>query len=138
VNCEVSGVLSEQSVIAIVDDDRSFLDSMRRMLRSLGYDVAAFSSAAELLASPKLPASACLVADVHMPAMSGVELYRHLIQIGRTIPTILVTAYRDDSVRKRMLAEGVVCHLYKPLQESDLIACLHSALARGKAPPGTA
>ena len=108
------------------------------MLRSLGYDVAAFSSAAELLASHKLPASACLVADVHMPAMSGVELYRHLIQIGRTIPTILVTAYRDDSVRKRMLAEGVVCHLYKPLQEADLIACLNSALARGKAPPGTA
>jgi FixJ family two-component response regulator len=120
-------------LICVVDDDRSFRDSMRRLLNSLGYMVAAYPSAAEFLASPRLTAAACLVADVHMPATSGVELYRHLIRIGRTIPTILVTAYPDDKVRKHMLREGVVCYLRKPLEEAELIACLRSAVSRSQA-----
>ena len=91
-------VLSKQSLISIVDDDQSFRDSMRRLLKSLGYAVAVFPSAAEFLASPKLAATACLVADIHMPAITGVELYKHLIETGHAIPTILVTAYPDDSV----------------------------------------
>jgi FixJ family two-component response regulator len=127
-------VLSEQSLISIVDDDQSFRDSMRRLLKSLGYAVAVFPSAAEFLASPKLAATACLVADVHMPAITGVELYRHLIETGHAIPTILVTAYPDDSVQERMLTMGVECYLRKPLEEAHLIGCLRSAFARGKAP----
>ena len=75
-------MLSEQSLISIVDDDQSFRDSMRRLLKSMGYPVAVFPSAAEFLASPKLTATACLVADVQMPVMTGVELYEHLIKIG--------------------------------------------------------
>ena len=108
--------MSERSLISIVDDDRSFRDSMRRLLKSLGYAVAAFPSAAEFLASPKLAATACLVADVHMPAITGVELYSHLIEAGHAIPTILVTAYPDDSVRERMLNLGVECYLRKPFE----------------------
>jgi FixJ family two-component response regulator len=127
-------VLSEQSLISIVDDDQAFGDSMRRLLKSLGYAVAVFPSAAEFLASPKLAATACLVADVHMPAMTGVELYRHLIETGHAIPTILVTAYPNDSVQERLLTLGVECYLRKPLEEADLIGCLRSAFARGKAP----
>ena len=126
--------MSTQSLISIVDDDQSFRDSMRRLLKSLGYPVAVFPSARDFLASPKLAATACLVADVHMPAITGIELYKQLIEIGHAIPTILVTAYPDDSVRERMLTLGVECYLSKPLEEADLIRCLRSACARCKAP----
>jgi FixJ family two-component response regulator len=127
-------VLPEQSLISIVDDDQSFRESMRRLLKSLGYTVTAFPSAAAFLSSPKLVDTCCLVADVHMPAITGVELYTHLVEAGRVIPTILVTAYPDDNVRKRMLSMGVKCYLSKPLEEAEFIGCLHSACARGNAP----
>ena len=122
-----------QSQLSVVDDDRSFRDSMRRLLRSLDYAVAVFPSAAEFLASSELAVTACLVADVHMPVMTGIELYKHLIETGHPIPTILVTAYPDDSIQERMLALGVECYLRKPLVEAVLIDCLRSAVARGKA-----
>src|SRR6202030_1651305 len=97
------GRLSKAPLIAIVEDDEFFRDSMRRLMRSLGYSVEAFPSAADFLASPRLVDTACLIADVHMPAMTGLELYRHLIDAGYAIPTILVTAYPDDDVRARAL-----------------------------------
>lgn len=127
-------LLPEHSLISIVDDDQSFRESMRRLLKSLGYAVAAFPSAAAFLASPKLAATGCLVADVHMPAITGVELYKHLVEAGRTIPTILVTAYPDDNVCKRMLSMGVECYLAKPLEEAEFIDCLRFACTRGIAP----
>ena len=128
--------MSEASLISIVDDDQAFGDSMRRLLKSLGYAVAVFPSAAEFLASPKLAVTACLVADVHMPAMTGVELYGYLIETGHPIPTILVTAYPNDGEQKCMLTQGVECYLRKPLEEADLIGCLRCAFARGKAARG--
>ena len=88
-------------LIAVVDDNWFFRDSMRSLMKSLGYTVEAFSSAADLLASPHLIETACLITDVHMPAMSGVELYRHLIDAGFVIPTILVTAYPNAADRAR-------------------------------------
>jgi FixJ family two-component response regulator len=126
--------LSKQSMISVVDDDQSFRDSMRRLLQSLGYAVTVFPSAAEFLASPKLADTVCLVADVHMPAVTGIELYKQLIETGHAIPTILVTAYPDDGVQERMLSLGVECYLSKPLEETHLISCLRSVFARGKAP----
>ena len=123
--------MSKQSMISIVDDDQSFRDSMRRLVKSLGYSAAAFASAAEFLASPRFAVTECLVADIHMPEMSGVELYRHLVETGRRMPTILVTAYPDDRVQEQMLSEGVRCYLRKPLEEAVLIDCLRSAVARG-------
>ena len=125
--------MPEPSLISIVDDDQSFRDSMRRLLKSHGYTVAAFPSAAEFLASTQLPATACLVADIHMPAMTGAELYQHLIATGHAIPTILITAHPEESVRQRMLSLGVGCYLHKPLDEAILIECLRRAFARGKA-----
>jgi FixJ family two-component response regulator len=122
--------LAKQSLIAIVDDDESFRDSMRRLIKSLGYRGAVFASAAEFLSSPSRAAIHCLVADIHMPEMSGVELYRHLVGTGQSIPTILVTAYPDEKVQARMLSEGVECYLRKPLEESALIECLRAAVAR--------
>jgi FixJ family two-component response regulator len=123
------------SLISIVDDDQSFRYSMRRLLKSHGYTVAEFPSAAEFLVSAKLPATACLVADIHMPAMTGVELYGHLRAKGYAIPTILITAYPDDGVRQRMLALNVCCYLPKPLDEAVLIDCLRHAVAHGTSPP---
>ena len=128
--------MSERSLISVVDDDQSFGDSMRRLLKSLDYSVAVFPSGAQFLASSQLAATACLVADIHMPEMTGVELYHHLIARGQAIPTILVTAYSDDCVKERMLTLGVECYLYKPLVEAALIACLRAAVARGKATRG--
>ena len=80
------------SLVSVVEDDQFFRESMRRFMRSLGYSVEAFPSAADFLASPHLVETACLIADVHMPAMTGLQLYRHLIDAGYAIPTILVTA----------------------------------------------
>jgi FixJ family two-component response regulator len=123
--------LARQPLISVVDDDQSFRESMRRLLKSLGcYTVATFASAPEFLASARVAATDCLVADVHMPAMTGVELYRHLVDTGHSIPTILVTAYADDRVQERVLRQGVECYLRKPLEEAVLIACLRSAVER--------
>ena len=129
--------MPEKTLISIVDDDQSFRDSMRRLLKSLGYAVAAFPSALEFLESPTLRATACLVADVQMPAMTGIELYRNLVEAGQAIPTILVTAYPDDSVQERILTLGVEGYLRKPLEEAALIGCLRSACARGWTPRAT-
>lgn len=126
--------MSEPSLISVVDDDRSFRDSMRRLLRSMGYEVAAFSSADQFLASPRLASTTCLVADVQMPLMTGVELFEHLIATGQAIPTILVTGYPNVQVEARMRTLGVECYLRKPLDEAMLMGCLRSACARRAAP----
>lgn len=96
----------------------------------MGYDVAAFCSAGQFLASSKLDATACLIADVQMPLMSGVELYEHLLAINQPIPTILVTGYANAQVEQRMRNLGVECYLRKPLDEDVLIGCLRSACSR--------
>jgi FixJ family two-component response regulator len=97
-------------------------------MRALGYNVETFSSAANFLASPRLIETTCLVADIHMPAMTGIELYKHLIEAGYTIPTILLTAYPDNVERARALTDGVICYLRKPVDEQHLIRCLRTAL----------
>ncbi|HLQ76354.1 MAG TPA: response regulator [Terriglobia bacterium] len=102
-------------LIAVVEDDWFFRDSMRSLMKSLGYTVEAFSSAADFLASPHLIETACLIADVQMPAMTGIELHRHLIDTGHPIPTILVTAHPNAADRARALNDGVVCYLRKPV-----------------------
>jgi FixJ family two-component response regulator len=114
-------------VVSIVDDDRFFRESMGLLMESLGHSVESFSSAANFLASPRLVETACLIADVQMPAMTGIELYRHLIETGRAIPTILVTAYPDDEARARALREGVICYLRKPVDDERLKRCLRAA-----------
>jgi FixJ family two-component response regulator len=116
------------SLVSVVEDDQYFRESLRRLMRSLGYSVEAFPSAADFLASPRLVETACLIADVHMPAMTGLELHRRLIDAGYAIPTILVTAYPDDDVRARALKDGVVCYLRKPVDEKHLMRCLRAAL----------
>ena len=115
-------------LISIVDDDQPFRESMRKLVMLLGYTVEAFPSAADFLASRHLPETACLVADVHMPGMTGIELHRHLVDAGYAIPTILVTAYPEEAVRDQALKDGVVCYLSKPVDDEHLERCLRSAL----------
>jgi FixJ family two-component response regulator len=120
--------MPKPTLIAVVEDDRFFRASMTRLMRSRGYNVEAFPSAADFLASPHLGEIDCLIADVQMPAMTGPELHRHLIASGHQIPTILMTAYADDQTRDRALKDGAVCYLPKPIDEKRLLACLHAAL----------
>jgi FixJ family two-component response regulator len=122
--------MMNRSLVAIVDDDQPLRESMRRLVILLGYTVEAFSSASEFLASRLLAETSCLVADVQMPGMTGVELHGRLVELGYAIPTILVTAYPDDLIRDRVLKKGVVCYLSKPFDDEDLERCLRSALKR--------
>jgi CheY-like chemotaxis protein len=128
------GGMTNKPLVSIVEDDRFFRESMGRLMRSLGYTFEAFPSAADFLASRRLSETACLIADVHMPAMTGIELHKHLIDAGQAIPTILVTAYPNDVDRARALNDGVVCYLRKPIDEQHLIRCLRAALTSGESP----
>jgi FixJ family two-component response regulator len=120
-----------RTLISIVDDDQPYRESMRKLIMLLGYTVEAFPSAADFLASRHLPETACLVADVHMPGMTGLDLHGHLVDAGYAIPTILVTAYPDEVVRDQALKDGVVCYLSKPVDDDYLERCLRSALQPG-------
>ena len=122
------GSMMKKKLVVVVDDDRFFRESMGRFMRSLGYAVEVFSSATDFLASPRLSETACLIADVHMPAMTGLELYRRLIQAGHSIPTIIVTAYPNDVDRVRALSDGVISYLSKPVDEQHLTRCVRDAL----------
>src|SRR5262245_50297367 len=124
--------MSDRTLISIVDDDEPYRESVRKLVMLLGYTVESFPSAAEFLASRLLSETACLVADVHMPGMTGVELHRHLTKLGYAIPTILVTAYPDEGVRDQALKDGVICYLSKPVDDGDLERCLRSALNSGR------
>jgi FixJ family two-component response regulator len=121
--------------ISVVDDDESVREAVRGLMKSLGYSAQAFASAEEFLNSRQFPRSSCLIADVQMPGMTGLELYRHLVASGNTIPTILMTAYPNESARERALAAGVVGYLGKPFDENDLFACIRSSL-NGNFPNG--
>jgi FixJ family two-component response regulator len=124
--------MAERTLISIVEDDEPFRESMRKLVTVLGFTVEAFASATDFLKSPLMAETDCLVADVQMPGMTGVELHKHLVKAGRAIPTILVTAYPNEAARKRALKDGVVCYLPKPVDDDHLERCLRSALQSGK------
>jgi FixJ family two-component response regulator len=129
---KVETAMPKPTLISIVEDDQPFRESMKKLMTALGYTVEAFPSAADFLASPLLAATACLVTDVQMPGMTGVQLHRHLIDAGYAIPTILVTAYPDEVARGRAMKDGIVCYLRKPVDDDHLQRCLRSALESGK------
>jgi FixJ family two-component response regulator len=126
--------MMKKLLVSVVEDDQLFRESMRRLMRSLGYAVEAFPSATDFLRSPRLVETACLIADIHMPAMTGLELHRRLVATGHAIPTILVTAFPNDVDRARALNDGVVCYLRKPVDEDHLTRCLRKALTSGDSP----
>jgi len=113
--------------IAVVEDDDSVREATTGLLRSYGFIAKGFPSAAEFLKSNRIRITSCLIADVHMPEMSGLALYGHLVAIGSPIPTILITAYPDDNVRTRALSAGVTGYLVKPFSERELLDCIDTA-----------
>jgi len=126
--CRMVGV-SNTTVISIVDDDESVRKAMRGMVESFGFAVFTFASGAEFLASDRLRDSACVILDVRMPGMNGLELQNRLIASGHSIPTILLTAFPDEKVRDRAMKAGAIAFLSKPCDRDDLLAHIHAALA---------
>ena len=117
-------------LVAIVDDDESMRDTTRDLLESAGYHAATFTSAASFLKSRRRKSVSCLIADVRMGEMTGLELHQHLVASNQAIPTILMTAYQDERVRALAIRANVVCYLAKPFAAEELLACLHCALHR--------
>jgi FixJ family two-component response regulator len=124
--------LPSKFLISIIDDDESSREAVTSLMRSLRFTVKAYPAAADFLASPHVRNTSCLITDIDMPCMTGVELHEHLVESGYDIPTILITAFPDDSTRARAAANGVICYLSKPLDEDALLGCVRSALKRGK------
>jgi len=122
--------LCSQIQISIVDDDRFVREAMARLIKSHGYLAETFESAAALLGSDRRACTACLIVDMQMPEMTGLELYSHLIAAGEEIPTIMITAHPDESTRARALSAGVLCYLAKPFSEDDLLGCVRRAVTR--------
>lgn len=115
-------------LISIIDDDEAMREAIKGLVKSMGYTVEAVASAQEFLSSRRVRRTSCLITDMQMPGMTGLELYQHLSTSGKPIPTILITAYPDNGVRERALAAGVVGYLSKPFEEDDLLVCIRSAL----------
>jgi FixJ family two-component response regulator len=114
--------------IAVIDDDESSRDGIARLVRSLGFVAHAFPSAEAFLESPQLNEVSCLISDVQMPGMNGIQLQGALRARGDNIPIIFVTAFPYDDVRERALGHGAVCFLSKPIEGEALLRCLDIAL----------
>jgi FixJ family two-component response regulator len=119
-------------LITVIDDDGPFRVAMDSLLRSRGYTVHTFASAAEFLRSPQLDEASCVITDVQMPDIGGLELQILLRSQGRTVPIIFITAFPEESARVRALRDGAVCFLVKPSDASTLIGCVEKALAARK------
>jgi FixJ family two-component response regulator len=118
-------------MISIIDDDESVREATKGLIRSLGYTTATFASAEEYLQSGSARKTSCLITDLQMPGMTGIELQRRLIADGHHTPVIFITAYPEEKVRARALEAGAFGFLSKPYDDQSLIACLDKALGSG-------
>lgn len=122
--------MSNRRIVMIVDDDESMRRASRRLIKSFGFAVETFASAEDFLASGRLGATACLVLDVQMPGLNGLELQSRLISEGHQIPIIFITAFDDENVRAQALGAGAVDYLVKPFEEAHLLNGISLALHR--------
>lgn len=114
--------------IAVVDDEEAVRAAVANLLSSLGLEVAAFGSAEEFLASPVTTTAACLITDIQMPGMSGLDLQRHLAASGNRIPIILMTGFPKEQARQQASADGAVGYLAKPFESRQLIELIDGVL----------
>lgn len=121
--------MESRPLVAIVDDDEAAREAVAALVRSLGFMAAEFPSAAAFLQSSRRAQTACLIVDMRMPGMTGLELHQHLLNGGTPVPTIIMTAHAVEGVRSSALDAGVCCYLPKPLEPWELLACIRSALA---------
>jgi FixJ family two-component response regulator len=124
--------MSSEIQISLIDDDEQSRAALADLMQAMGFAIETFPSAVDFLTSPNVRHTSCLIVDVHMPRMTGPELHDHLVKSGYDIPTILITAYPDDSARTRALDQGVVGYLTKPIDDEVLLGCVESALQRFK------
>lgn len=121
--------MSETSIVSIVDDDQSIRVSVGALVRSLGYAAHAFASAEEFLNSAEAEATDCLITDIQMPGMSGVELQQALALKGRQLPIIFITAFPKERITRQVIAAGAICLLSKPFDGGALVSCIETALS---------
>ena len=115
--------------ISIIDDDCMVREAIADLVQSLGYEARTFESAEDFLGSGRLSETSCLITDVHMPGLDGLELQSRLVAQGRHTPVIFVTAFPEERLRKRAINAGAVGFLSKPFTEDTLIHCMETALA---------
>ena len=123
--------MGTRALVSVVDDDESVRESLPDLLRECGFAVEAFASAEAFLVSECLGQTQCLLLDIAMPGMSGLELQRELTRRRHAIPIVFITAHGDETDRPRLLAQGAVACLFKPFSEEALLEALHAAL-RGR------
>ena len=116
--------------IAVVDDDKSCRMALGSLVRSLGYRPCLFSSAEDFLASTDIHNTDCLISDVQMPGMDGLDLQRKLAEAGRRIPIIFITAYPKETVRTQAVRAGAVCFLAKPYNAQTIIDCIERIVSK--------
>jgi FixJ family two-component response regulator len=120
--------VSEESLVVVIDDDEPFRTALVESLGSFGYRVRGFASAEEFVAGNPERACECIITDIHMPGMSGLDLKRHLAAHGSKVPVIMITARAEDGLEARVAASGAVCLLKKPFESADLIGRLKKIL----------
>jgi FixJ family two-component response regulator len=121
-------MVAKTPLISVVDDDDSVRESLRGLLRSVRFVVEVFASAEEFLGSDRARATACLILDMRMPGMSGLELQRRLMASHPEVPIIFITAHGDEELRSRALSGGAVDYLLKPFSEEALLTAVQTAL----------
>ena len=117
-----------QTIVMIVDDDDSIRKAVRRLMKSYGFAVETFASAEEFLGSDRLAKTSCLILDVHMPGMNGLELQKRLVASGSVVPIIFITAFTDDCARAQAMNAGAAGYLAKPFSDDELLNCIHAVL----------
>jgi FixJ family two-component response regulator len=122
--------MPERPLIAIVDDDKSIRTGTQDLLKAAGFWTATFEDAESFLASSSRATAACLVADMRMPGMSGLELYEALVASGDRIPTVIITAHPEEWTQAR--EAGITCYLIKPFAPDELLECVREALAKSQ------
>ena len=120
--------MSETALISIVDDDESMREAIQSLLRSVGFRAKTFASGEQFLQSDQIENTACLILDVRMPGMSGLDLQRRLMATECRIPIVFVTAHGEEEARSRALQEGAVDFLLKPFSEEALLNAIQVAL----------
>ena len=120
--------MSNPTLISIVDDDESVREATRALMGALGFTAEGFASGDDFLESGRVQDTSCLIADMQMPGMTGLELHARLLGLRRPVPTILITAYPDNRGRARALDAGITCYLTKPFSEEALLDCIRIAL----------
>ena len=122
--------MARMPLISIVDDDVALRNSLDDLIRSNGFPTQGFASAEEFMGSNQARDTACLILDVRMPGMSGLDLQRQIVATNWRIPIIFVTAHANDDARARALRGGAVAFLYKPFREEELLDAIGAALKR--------